>query len=576
MFKNIKIKENGIIWGIAFSVIPIIAFYLMEAYEHNPFVEVRSMAQVFNIILFEIIAWIFYIVTGSFRWGIRIELLIAMIFGLANHYVMLFRTTPFVPWDIFSIRTAASVASNYDFVLSSRVVVITIVFIVMMIAVHFIDYKMKMKFRFRVIPLAAVVCCLCVFVNMLQDEDFQTKNYLYPFLFTPAYMTQVNGMAVTFAMDLEYVVVDKPSDYSKENAQKVLDEYADENKTKNTKLPNIIVVMDESFSDLSVLGNFTTNTDYMPFIHQLQKNADNTISGNLNVSVCGGNTANTEFEFLTGNSMSFLPTGSIPYQQYIKGTTPSLASYLKTLGYQTYAQHPYYSTGWNRDKVYDWMGFDDMTFIDGYSSRNYVRNYISDESSFEQIIKTFEEKDEGSPAFIFNVTMQNHGGYSESYYNFSNSVVALGKNNDSLNQYLSLISVTDEAFRKLVDYFKGVDEDTIVVFFGDHQPNDAVTSSIVQTQENDYNRYQVPYIIWANFDIDSASNADTSVNYLAANVLKAAGVQTSDYQNYLLSLEEKWPIVSAIRTEKGKNASDDDLKEYQKLQYYMLFDREEK
>lgn len=576
MFKNIKIKENGIIWGIAFSVIPIIAFYLMEAYEHNPFVEVRSMAQVFNIILFEIIAWIFYIVTGSFRWGIRIELLIAMIFGLANHYVMLFRTTPFVPWDIFSIRTAASVASNYDFVLSSRVVVITIVFIVMMIAVHFIDYKMKMKFRFRVIPLAAVVCCLCVFVNMLQDEDFQTKNYLYPFLFTPAYMTQVNGMAVTFAMDLEYVVVDKPSDYSKENAQKVLDEYADENKTRNTKLPNIIVVMDESFSDLSVLGNFTTNTDYMPFIHQLQKNADNTISGNLNVSVCGGNTANTEFEFLTGNSMSFLPTGSIPYQQYIKGTTPSLASYLKTLGYQTYAQHPYYSTGWNRDKVYDWMGFDDMTFIDGYSSRNYVRNYISDESSFEQIIKTFEEKEEGSPAFIFNVTMQNHGGYSESYYNFSNSVVALGKNNDSLNQYLSLISVTDEAFRKLIDYFKGVDEDTIVVFFGDHQPNDAVTSSIVQTQENDYNRYQVPYIIWANFDIDSASNADTSVNYLAANVLKAAGVQTSDYQNYLLSLEEKWPIVSAIRTEKGKNASDDDLKEYQKLQYYMLFDREEK
>ena len=576
MFKNIKIKENGIIWGIAFSVIPIIAFYLMEAYEHNPFVEVRSMAQVFNIILFEIIAWIFYIVTGSFRWGIRIELLIAMIFGLANHYVMLFRTTPFVPWDIFSIRTAASVASNYDFVLSSRVVVITIVFIVMMIAVHFINYKMKMKFRFRVIPLAAVVCCLCVFVNMLQDEDFQTKNYLYPFLFTPAYMTQVNGMAVTFAMDLEYVVVDKPSDYSKENAQKVLDEYADENKTKNTKLPNIIVVMDESFSDLSVLGNFTTNTDYMPFIHQLQKNADNTISGNLNVSVCGGNTANTEFEFLTGNSMSFLPTGSIPYQQYIKGTTPSLASYLKTLGYKTYAQHPYYSTGWNRDKVYDWMGFDDMTFIDGYSSRNYVRNYISDESSFEQIIKTFEEKEEGSPAFIFNVTMQNHGGYSESYYNFSNSVVALGKNNDSLNQYLSLISVTDEAFRKLIDYFKGVDEDTIVVFFGDHQPNDAVTSSIVQTQENDYNRYQVPYIIWANFDIDSASNADTSVNYLAANVLKAAGVQTSDYQNYLLSLEEKWPIVSAIRTEKGKNASDDDLKEYQKLQYYMLFDREEK
>ena len=46
-------------------------------------------------------------------------------------------------------------------------------------------------------------------MNALQDEDFQTDNYLYPFFFTPAYMTKVNGLAVTFAMDLKFVAVDK-------------------------------------------------------------------------------------------------------------------------------------------------------------------------------------------------------------------------------------------------------------------------------------------------------------------------------------------------------------------------------
>ena len=106
------------------------------------------------------------------------------------------------------------------------------------------------------------------------------------------------------------------------------------------RLPNIIVVMNEAFSDLSVLGDFTTNEDYMPFLHKLQKGYENTITGNLTVSVCGGNTANSEFEFLTGHTMDFFPVGSIPYQQYIKGELPSIVNQLEKLGYLTYGLHP--------------------------------------------------------------------------------------------------------------------------------------------------------------------------------------------------------------------------------------------
>lgn len=632
MIKKLYEKYKIVFNVVIFSLFPIISFYLMEFYEHNPFEEVRFMAGFFNILLFELIAWIIYFLTGRAKWALRTIFALAMTFGLINHYVMLFRSTPFVPWDILSIGTAASVASNYDFTPNVNVVVVTIIFIALIVLARFVKFKIELKFRFRLIPTAITMIALCLFVNALQDEDFQTDNYLYPFLFTPAYMTKVNGMAVTFAMDLKFVAVSKPSGYSVDKAQELLEEYADDssknkqtddnnttntdkNNTDNTnndrtnsndtsgELPNIIVVMDEAFSDLSVLGNFDTNTDYMPFVHSLQQGHENTITGHLNVSVCGGNTADTEFEFLTGNTMSFLPVGSIPYQQYIKSETPSLASHLKSLGYATYAQHPYNASGWNRDTVYPLLGFDNLSFMPDYMSPKIVRRYISDESSFDKIIETYENKPAGQPAFIFNVTMQNHGGYTDTYYNFDNTVTAEGLNNSALDQYLSLIKLTDADLEKLINYFSTVDEKTIVVFFGDHQPNDVVASSVLAKNGMDYNnlstkelqlRYQVPYVVWANYDIGEATDQDTSVNYLAANVLKTAGVPTSDYQNFLLDLEKEYPIISAVRTEKSdssdaksdtsvknsgnkkKNVSDDMLNDYKILQYYRLFNWEDK
>lgn len=638
MIKKIYKKYEIIFNVIFFSIFPIVAFYLMEFYEHNPFEEVRFMAGFFNIILFELIAWILYFVTGRAKWALRAVFTVAMVFGLINHYVMLFRSTPFVPWDIFSIGTATSVASNYDFTPTAVVVVVTVIFIALIVLMHFVDFRIKWKFRFRLIPTVLGILALCLFVNALQDEDFQTDNYLYPFLFTPAYMTKVNGMAVTFAMDLKFVAVDKPDGYSRQKAKELLDSYtgaddnsdeaaasdnsttideeadidsANNNAANNTAItdksnyPNIIVVMDEAFSDLSVLGDFDTNTDYMPFVHSLEKGNENTITGYLNTSVCGGNTADTEFEFLTGNTMAFLPVGSIPYQQYIKSKTPSLASYLKSIGYATYAQHPYYGSGWNRDTVYPLLGFDNLSFMQDYSNQRFVRKYISDETSFDKIIETYENKPDGQPAFIFNVTMQNHGGYTDTYYGFDNTVTADKLNNSALDQYLSLIKMTDEDLKSLIDYFSNVDEKTIVVFFGDHQPNDTVASSVLAANGMDYNnlsneelklRYQVPYVIWANYDIDEATGEDTSVNYLAANVLKAAGVPTNDYQSFLLKLKEEYPIISAVRTDKTANktsdkvsnksdkatgskkkqADSDMLNEYKILQYYRLFDWEDK
>lgn len=584
---------------IGFAIVPIISFYLMEAFEHNALAEVRQEAQWFNILIFELIAWTLYLLIGRMTTALRIELALALAFGLTNHYVMAFRSTPFVPWDLLSARTAASVAQNYDFTPTPRMIVVTVLFVLLMVAVRILRKVPRIKLPIR---LGSAVLCglaLCLFVNTLQQETFQNKHYLYPFLFTPAYMTKVNGMAVTFAMDLAYVAVDKPEGYSAEEAQKTLEQYGntdnvfadDEENTNDSKnrgedannkdLPNIIVIMDEAFSDLSVVGDLETNEDYMPFMHKMQQGADNTITGYAQVSVCGGNTANSEFEFLTGNTMSFLPSGSIPYQQYITKDTPSLASYLASLGYETYAQHPYYASGWNREKVYPLIGFEHLNFIDDYANKTYVRKYVSDDADMQHIIDTYENKEDGKPAFIFNVTMQNHGGYTDAFSDLSEDVHATNYNSEVLDRYLSLIRLTDQSLEKLVDYFSNVDEKTVIVFFGDHQPSDAVAAQIQDSMllpgesvpdEQLRKRYLVPYLVWANYDIDGATQQNTSLNYLSAEVLKAAGVPTDAYQNFLLDLQKSYPVMSAAGRTDASDANENMLNTYKKLQYYNLFE----
>lgn len=580
-------RKQKIIAGIVgMTVCPIMYFYLLEAYTHNGFTEVRPWSQFFNIIIFELVAWILFFLFRNVKWALRTEGIVAMTAGLANAYVYSFRSLPLVPWDIYSVKTAMSVADNYDFMPSVRYVVVVLGFVAIISAVRFFDLHLE-KLKWYAGLAAAVVICIILsgVTHVLQQEDFQNRHRMYNKLFTPVYMWQVNGFALTMVMELPYISVDKPDGYDKNAAEEQLVAYekkAKENDTqkKNKQNPNIIVIMDEAFSDLAILGDFQTNKDYMPYFHSMQ-GADNTISGYLNVSVCGGNTANTEFEFLTGNTMAFLPQGSVPYQQYVKHNIEALPSYLAGLGYETYGMHPYYASGWDRDTVYPLLGFEHTAFIEDYTDREYIRKYVSDRSCVEKIKETFEQKETGKPMFLFNVTMQNHGSYSDAYDNFIPDIAVEGASSESLSAYLSLIGKTDQALEELITYFKNVSEPTMIVFFGDHQPNDVVAEPVLRlngkssrnlSAEDTKLRYQVPYLIWANYEIDTKTKEDTSANYLGMKVLEAAGITLPAYQEFLKDFEKGYPILSAVRTE-AASSPEISKNEYQKLQYYELFDK---
>lgn len=585
-----KIKALDILKKILpWVIFPCASFYLMETFHHNPFTDMNECVQVLNIIIFISGALLLWAITGSRKWALRIESVVALIIGLADYYVIEFRGTPILPWDIFSIKTAASVGGDYSYALEPKAILSVLTFVIL-IALESIgkDHRIeKSQWRVRLVGSALALMVLFGQYQFLKNPDFVLNMRIYDKLFTPYSMIKRDGIALAFMLELQYMEVEKPENYNSKKVEEVYEAFPEDVvmvSEDSLRQPNIIVVMNEAFSDPAVLGEFTTNEDYMPVMHSLQEGQENTISGIMNVSVVGGNTANTEFEFLTGSTMAFLPDGCVPYQQYIDGPTDSMASYLKAKGYKTIAMHPYNASGWERNIAYPYLGFDKFYSLKDFSGVTKVRDYVDDDSCADRIIKEFEKAKE--PCFIFNVTMQNHSPYTAEYKNFTPDITVEGSDSFSLSTYLSLVKLSDASLGKLLKYFSEVEKDTVVVFFGDHQPADAVVRDIWElngvdpanlTEEQECLRYQVPFVVWANYDIEEQTNVMTSANFLGAQVFEWCNISKSGYQNYLLGIHQEYMVITArtVLDENKKSVdfkdAEDDLLEYNMLQYYRLF-----
>ena len=161
-----------------------------------------------------------------------------------------------------------------------------------------------------------------------------------------------------------------------------------------------------------------------PFIDSLK---ENTTKGYALSSVFGAKTPNSEWEFMSGNSMAFLPMGSVVYQQYISDTPTTIVSNLKDDGYTCIAMHPYYETGWSRNLVYPHIGFDEMHFIDYFDQTKILREYITDQELYDKIIRRYENRKNNEKLFFMGITMQNHGGYTETYDNFPENYYKVGR-----------------------------------------------------------------------------------------------------------------------------------------------------
>lgn len=571
-------------------VIPLGCFYTFETLTHQMSTMIE-LAKRLNIAFYYWLFLFVFFIAGRTSISMAICVSAIAIIGVGNYFVVMFRSNPIVPWDIYSFETAMSVADNYVFSVDWALAEHIAMFILMLI----VGVRTNIRLNKKILrPILTVAMCIPAYfyISYLWQDNLERNTGLNDTLFNAKYMHSKDGFFVSFILDIHFLQIEEPKNYSDEYALSLLNEQEVEKVETPEELPDIIAIMDETFSDPAVLGEFETNKDYMPFVHSiLRGEVANTISGYADVSVLGGNTANSEFEFLTGNSMAFFPNGSVPYLQYIRDGISTIVPQLEEYGYTTYGTHPYRAKGWNREFIYDLMGFDYRYFQGSFPFEDKLRNYVSDEADFKSILE-WRNNTEG-PFFMFNVTMQNHSNYGGDFDNFDPQIVAKFKNtysNKYLNKYLSLMYETDQDVASLLSELSQSDRKTIVVFWGDHQPNDYVVRPIYkeygldfdnQTYEQQQQRQKTPFFIWANYDIQEQTNVEISLNYLNILLFETAGLQLCEYQTFRKNLwQGQIPMMNAVgyRNDDGDLVEYDDapeeiqnlLNEYQNIQYYRM------
>lgn len=571
-------------------VIPLGCFYTFETLTHQMSTMIE-LAKRLNIAFYYWLFLFVFFIAGRTSISMAICVSAIAIIGVGNYFVVMFRSNPIVPWDIYSFETAMSVADNYVFSVDWALAEHIAMFILMLI----VGVRTNIRLNKKILrPILTVAMCIPAYfyISYLWQDNLERNTGLNDTLFNAKYMHSKDGFFVSFILDIHFLQIEEPKNYSDEYALSLLNEQEVEKVETPEELPDIIAIMDETFSDPAVLGEFETNKDYMPFVHSiLRGEVANTISGYADVSVLGGNTANSEFEFLTGNSMAFFPNGSVPYLQYIRDGISTIVPQLEEYGYTTYGTHPYRAKGWNREFIYDLMGFDYRYFQGSFPFEDKLRNYVSDEADFKSILE-WRNNTEG-PFFMFNVTMQNHSNYGGDFDNFDPQIVAKFKNtysNKYLNKYLSLMYETDQDVASLLSELSQSDRKTIVVFWGDHQPNDYVVRPIYkeygldfdnQTYEQQQQRQKTPFFIWANYDIQEQTNVEISLNYLNILLFETAGLQLDEYQTFRKNLwQGQIPMMNAVgyRNDNGDLVEYDDapeeiqnlLNEYQNIQYYRM------
>lgn len=589
-------RINKITSFVLFSLSPIYCYYAFEFFQKSIYnIKIMGIPKrylLLNFILLALVLLTVFIVTNSTKIAVISLTLIINLFGVVNYYVYSFRGVAIVASDVLSIKTATSVASGYKLFVDYHICYMFIVTLMIITVVSkFKNFKAFPSLKFRIPAFVTYIICLFICLNVFVFSNQLAEWNIKAKLFNPHAGYKWYGTFVAFVRSIRPIIIEKPDGYSIqliENIAVQFDENVGEGET-----PNIIVIMDESFSDLKMIKDFETNEDYMPFIRSLQ---EDTIRGTVYSSVFGGNTANSEFEFLTGNSMGLLPGSAIAYQLYIKDVFPSIVYNFEKLNYNgNIAMHPYYPTGFRRSTVYPLLGFNQFISLDAFAQSATLRGKVTDEANFDKIIEEYEKSKElsNAPFFLFDITMQNHGGYENNDPNFETKIKITDETYyyDEAETYLSLVKYTDEAVEKLVNYFASIEDPTVIIFFGDHQPGlkKSWYNKLLEEKQDNLDseelmaKYQIPFFAWANYDIEEEEVDGISLNFLSAYIFDRVGINLTKYQQFLLNIYKQVPIMNSLgyRGADGRfyNYEDKDspyyelINEYRCVQFNNMHDR---
>ena len=551
--------------------------------------------------------------------------------GVAEYFVVTFKGMPILPSDLLALGTAAEVSGEYTYALT-YLPVIGIACGMLSVTVcqmaGAMTERIERDWRNAVATGSFAALMMCLYVSHLVGISYYDDLTIQVRAWKPLPNYCSQGFIPSFISCAQKMIPEKPDGYDPDGADALIERLAgeyDEDAGKaaqsasqsltgadsddggeSVEPPTIVAVMNETFSDLSIYDGLDSGYEGPEFFKSLSRNGA-VRSGILNTSAFGGGTCNTEFEFLTGCSMGYLSAGIYPYTLYDMSHVESLTGQLSDEGYETIAMHPNLATNWNRENVYSQFGFDEFLDISDFEGADTLRNHVSDAATYDRVLDVIGSSDERQ--FVFDVTMQNHSGYTTGMLIGSDEETDChmpGLDSWALNEYLTCIEYSDRALEDFVGELRELDKPVMLVFFGDHQPSMGGKANDVSFDDPDdmthtAREYQTVYLIWTNYDTETGklyrdmtdeereefdgrptTSDSMSVNYLGASVIRESGVGLTDYQKALLEVKDEMPSVSAVghmsptgewsyNGEVDANGNDA-YDELGTMQYRMLFD----
>jgi len=515
---------------------------------------------------------------------------------IINYYKSYFLDAPLVLADITQAFEALSIAQNYTLTFSLRIFLICVLLLFILV---FLILRIKSSKKTKEQSITTIL--LITLISTISYYFIYSNQYIYENVAIP--VNPFYDVGIVSSKGLIYSLLSKteldvtynaPEGYSKEIAEKILDNYTVS--TQNTSTPNVIAIMSEAFFDPQEALNIDFYSNPLINYNKLKKEA---YYGNIVVPGFAGSTASTEFEFLTGMNVFSIDL-SMPniYKTHITQPTYSIVDLFKSLDYSTLAIHPGESWFYNRKNVYKDLGFDSSIFKSDLPKDTPKTNYyINDSVTSKLIIENYEKHLQNNPDknyFNFTVTIQNHGPYM----NYETERPAILKRPDNisdelynvLNNYMLGLSDADKLLGDVANYINTLDEPTVLIFFGDHLPffdsellgYDAIGYDITTNNlESLKRKYTTPFIIWGNDAFRTANTlkgyaGDISSNYLANKLLNYINI-SSPFFEFTKMLEEKINIIAPNYFETNNKLvleltenQNELLQQYKILEYYIL------
>ncbi|MCI6242583.1 MAG: LTA synthase family protein [Agathobacter sp.] len=515
------------------------------AYFYNAFIVFASLSLVY---LFRRRAFFRVIISGFW-----------ILLGIINGCILSNRVTPFGFTDLKCLSDLFAMNNtNYFTAEEATVVVIGLCLFLLMCAALFIKGPRFQGKIHKVVVFASVVSVLFIGLPVTTSAA-QNANVVASYFSNIAQGYENYGFIYGFSSSVVDRGMSKPDDYDEEHIASIEAEVNQGKKeTTVTKkdAPNIICVLLESFCDPDEINFLDYNKDPIPTFHKLEKKYT---SGYLTVPVVGAGTANTEFEVLSGMSMQYFGTGEYPYKTILKKTDcESTASDLASIGYGTHAVHNNGGNFYSRVNAFSMMGFDTFTSKELMNIQSYTPNgsWATDDILVNETIKTLDATP-NQPDFTYTITVGTHGDYPKEPVIANPPYTVSGiSDEETRNQwiyYVNQLNEVDTFISSLIKQLSRRDEDTIVVFFGDHLPTMGLEDSDMKS--NDI--YKTKYVTWNNMGLEK-KDADLYAYQLMASITDSVGIHEGT-------------ILSYHQTQAGKADTAAYLDGLNNLQYDILY-----